>query len=486
MKRILLLVFILTSLFTQAQDRHYWYQQFGGRSTLLGGAVVGDVRDNSSTFYNPGAIGFIENNTISISANAYSLAYFKIDDALGDGVDVHKYPFLLYPQLIGGFLPFTKNQKWKWAYSLLTRNTSNFTIFSRYSDTRNAIENLQGDETFVAGYEIESTKQEQWGGISVGTKINEHWSFGTTMFIAYKNIHGSERLFYKAFPQTDTPKDVAGNDVPFYVAKLGESRFYDIPIVNIIWKFGLSADYGEWKFGFTSTLPAINLSFMNYGDSQREFEASNLNFEGLFLTDYLEIGRQTGNLTSAKTPLSFAGGLSKEITKGKILFSAEYFFPVQTHNLSDANDSDFASTPGLTLETQPNLDVSEAYKAVLNMSLALEYQVMENWNLLTSLRTDFNNHADIVYEGDESPIEPYFSPWDLYHFTLGGEHIGEKSNLTAGIQYSLGMGSSEQYQNFTDPDNSTIEGILNPTLNDMNYQYHGFSFTISYTYKFKE
>ena len=485
MKKLLLLTFIFFNLIATGQDRHYWYQQFGGRSSMLGGAVVGDVRDNSSTFYNPAAIGFIENNMLSISANAYSLGYFKINDALGDGVDVHKYPFLIYPQLIGGFVPFTENQKWKWGYSLLTRNNSSFTIFSRYEDTRNAIEHIQGDEKFVAGYEIQSQKQEQWGGVTLGRKINEHWSFGSSMFISYKSIHGSERLFYKAFPQTDTPKDIDGNDIPFYVAKLGENRFYDIPVVNIIWKLGFAAEYGDWRFGFTSTLPAINLGFMNYGDSQRELEVSNIYLDGYFLTDYIEIGRQTGNLTSAKTPLSFAFGLSKKISKGKILFSAEYFSKVGTHNLSNSNDYDFATTPGFTLGREPNLDVAEAYKAILNVSVALEYRVLENWNMLTSIRTDFNNHEDIEFEG-EAPIEPFYSPWDLYHFTIGAQHLGKKSNLTAGLQYTLGIGSSEQYQNFTDPNNTTIEGLLDPTLNDMSYQYHGFNIVISYTYMFKE
>ena len=452
---------------------------------MLGGAVVGDVTDNSAGFYNPGAIGFIENNTLSISANAYSLAYYKIDNALGEGIDVHQYPFITFPQLIGGFVPFVKNQKWKWSYSLITRNSSNFTIFSRYADTRDAIEHFEGDEHFIAGFEIQSVKQEQWGGVSVGTQLNKHWSFGASMFIAYKNVQGSERVFYKAFPQTDTPTDSDGNEVDFYIAKLGENRFYDIPIVNIIWKFGLAADYDVWKFGFTTTLPAINLGFMNYGDSQREFEASNLYIEDIFLSDYLEIGRQTNNLTSARTPLSFAGGFSRKIPKGKIYFSAEYFFPIDTHNLVTARDPEFASSPGLSLEREPNLNVSEAYKAVLNMSLGFQYQVKENWNLLTSVRTDFNNHADIEYK-DDTPIEPYYYPWDLYHFTLGAEHIGRKSNLTAGINYALGIGTDTQYQNFTDTNNTTLGGLLNPQLNDMNYKYHGFSFNISYTYKFKE
>jgi hypothetical protein len=485
----LLLIFLLISVIsnTTAQDRHYWFQQFGGRSSMLGGAVVGDVRDNSSTFYNPAALGFIENNMLSISANAYNLAYFKMDDALGDGIDVHQYPFLIYPQMIGGFVPFAENQKWKWGYSLLTRNNSSFSIRERYIDTRDAIKNIKGDEKFVAGYEIQSQKQEQWGGITLGRKINKHWSFGTTMFITYKTIHGSERVFYKVFPQTNNPEDIYGNPIPFYVAKAGENVFYDIPTVNIIWKLGISGEYGDWRFGFTSTLPAINLGFMNFGESQRELELSNihLNYDGkdYFITDYLEIGQQKDNLTAAKTPLSFAAGISKKITKGKLFLSAEYFFPVKTHNLVDADNYDYSSTPGFSLEREPNLDVTEAYKAIFNISIAFEYRIIKNLNLLTSLRTDFNNHEEIEYKG-EKPIEPYYSPWDLYHFTIGAEHIGEKSNLTAGLQYSLGTGSSEQYQNFTDPDNLTIGGILNPTLDDMTYTYHGFNLIISYTYKF--
>ena len=49
-----LFIILSTQLFTQ--ENNYWNIQYGTRSTLLGGAVIGSVSDLSATFYNPGAI----------------------------------------------------------------------------------------------------------------------------------------------------------------------------------------------------------------------------------------------------------------------------------------------------------------------------------------------------------------------------------------------------------------------------------------------
>ena len=47
-----------------AQDNHYWTNQYGTKSNLLGGAVVGKVLDLSSTYYNPGWLAFIEKTEV--------------------------------------------------------------------------------------------------------------------------------------------------------------------------------------------------------------------------------------------------------------------------------------------------------------------------------------------------------------------------------------------------------------------------------------
>ena len=64
---------LIVSFGTFAQDYHYWSEQFGATATLLGGAVIAGVRDNSALYYNPGTLGFIEGNSISVTATLYKL-----------------------------------------------------------------------------------------------------------------------------------------------------------------------------------------------------------------------------------------------------------------------------------------------------------------------------------------------------------------------------------------------------------------------------
>ena len=72
--RLLIVLFnVLLVIPLTAQDYHYWTQQFGSRPALMGGAVVGGVRDNSAVYYNPGALAQMDSLTVSVSANAYQL-----------------------------------------------------------------------------------------------------------------------------------------------------------------------------------------------------------------------------------------------------------------------------------------------------------------------------------------------------------------------------------------------------------------------------
>jgi hypothetical protein len=68
---IVSLIFLQPSFFLSAQDTHYWTDQFGTSAELLGGIVVGSVRDLSSTYYNPGAIALSRDENLILNTSAF-------------------------------------------------------------------------------------------------------------------------------------------------------------------------------------------------------------------------------------------------------------------------------------------------------------------------------------------------------------------------------------------------------------------------------
>ena len=88
----------------KAQDDHYWSQQYGAESTLLGGAMVGGANDNSAVYYNPGALAFITNPSLSIDANVYRMDKTLISDGAGNGLNLNSAQISIYPQIISGMV----------------------------------------------------------------------------------------------------------------------------------------------------------------------------------------------------------------------------------------------------------------------------------------------------------------------------------------------------------------------------------------------
>src|SRR5919198_4993901 len=122
-----------------AQEMNYNTFQVGSRSVLMGGAVVGGVRDPSATFYNPGALGFVENPGISVSANAFRFGKVTIADALGPGEDTTASLFDPIPLLVSGILRLPAAPQWAFGYALVARQQYSATFTNAVDMPRDAI-----------------------------------------------------------------------------------------------------------------------------------------------------------------------------------------------------------------------------------------------------------------------------------------------------------------------------------------------------------
>ena len=115
-----LVFFVLVSVSSRiyAQDDHYWAQQYGAVSTLMGGAMVGGVTDNSAVYYNPGSLAFISNPSLSVDANVYKMDKIRISDGAGKDMNLNSAQLSVYPQIIAGMINLLKNSKFRFLDSL--------------------------------------------------------------------------------------------------------------------------------------------------------------------------------------------------------------------------------------------------------------------------------------------------------------------------------------------------------------------------------
>ena len=84
--------------------------------------------------------------------------------------------------LVAGTFRVKKMPKFKFAYSVLTRNQSDLQNFIRVESDGEVIENIPGDELFSGTVRINSNFKEEWMGFSIAYPIGEHFSVGLTNF----------------------------------------------------------------------------------------------------------------------------------------------------------------------------------------------------------------------------------------------------------------------------------------------------------------
>ncbi|MFC2106786.1 OmpP1/FadL family transporter [Bacteroidota bacterium] len=468
---------VLLSITVLGQDYHYWSEQFGAEAHLMGGAVVAGDRDNSAIFYNPGAVGFIKGNSVSVNANIYKVQLTRMNNSLGEDVNLKYNRYTFYPQMLSGMLQLFKRNNWKLSYGLFTRYNARMRFNSRYFGSINISDDFNGEENYVGVFDYNNEFIEQWGGIGIGCKINKNISIGVTQFVAYR--YQTYRLGFSA-------KTIPVVDSSYFVSSISE--YNDILYVNwrLIWKIGLALDYGKWKAGFTITTPSVCI----YGDADVQREISFYNFEKLGVTigveDFLAIDRQDYLWMHYKTPLSVSAGLRYSTEKTNIEITAEYFAEIQPYDIIKAEEKPVVY-PSEIFDNEIGsikfVNVKGAANDVLNVAIGWQQVITDKFDFLCGFRTDFNNFTiqDELFDG----IVMSGRTWNLYHITLGASWKKEKSKITAGFEYTYGRQKNiQQIVNFTNP---TIEnGTLGELNNNMTGIDHGIALVLGYTFYFSQ
>jgi len=468
----LYLFVVFSSTVVCAQDTHYWSQQFGTRSALLSGAVLGEAQDNTMIYYNPGALGLIENSSISINANAYTIESINVENALGEQADFKSAKVGSVPLLAGGMIS-KEDSEWKIGYAFINPVSFDFKGVARVDGDFDTVEEAEsaGLEETVAEASIASRTSELTFAVGLGKKVNDRLSFGISNLFTVRSHSYQRALSTYTFLNDGGPTLVGGNLIQ-------NADYYNVRYAA---KLGMVYQLGKWSTGLTITSPSLNL----FGNGT---VAANVAARNLKLIDENRISgvatdRQAKLKSKYKSPFSVALGTNYSGKNSSFGIAAQYYAGVDMYNILDPVPGSFVRPAELAPQLQSDqfLRIRSAAKSVLNVAVGYEYIVDESLSILASARNDMSYFDEDLNNGPG--IKSSISSWNIYHFTAGVTLKRKNSSLSLGLLYSTGGDNRyEQAGAFNPDDLDLVEGTT--TITNANYSNIGL--LLGYTFYFKK
>lgn len=394
-----------------AQDTNYWNLQYGTKGELLGGVVVGSALDMSATFYNPGAVAWVEDPKFILTASIFGMRTIKLVDEDPDQDAITSRTFGPLPSMFAGVLPM----KWfggRTAYSFLTRQRLDFRLEAREGVVIGR--DTPGDSLSVGGEVMfEQNMSEQWGGFTWSKKVSKKVGVGATLYGAYRGQYTRQQQTVEALGATGFGASlIVANEVDFYDAR-------------VLGKIGVYADLGPTNVGLSFTTPSGSLLGSGSVVSNTSL-IGDTNGDGI-PDSQANVGFGEGLDTEYNSPLSIALGASHRFKKMTLHATVEYFAPVDEY--AAVYTPPLPDAPGVTGVA---VTYSGAAKEVLNWGFGFEQGFSEKGVFYASFISDYSSYEPV--EGKRIVV----STWNIYHLSGGVSLTFGTTDLTLGGGFSWG------------------------------------------------
>jgi len=379
------LVLIAVPSASFAQSEYHWSDQFGNRSTLLNGTMIGGVSDLGAVFYNPGRLAQLDRPGFLLTAEAFEVNRVELEGGEGDNLELEQTNFRGVPSLVAGLfsLPFLPDHKF--AYSFLTRRRSESDLLLTTESSLDIVPGAPGDESYLGTWESAAKLDENWVGLSWAYPVSPRVSIGITTFGTYMGRKKRIELDVRGVPTTGDP------------SLLIRTREYRFSSYGLLWKAGVAADIAPFRLGLSLTTPQITA-----------FGGGSIRYEELLTTPGLNgidpnpgnvvtVFREEGLAVSTRTPLAIGAGISWVRGRGVVHFSGEWYSGVSQYQIM-AVDS-------VSSQTQAGLQeyrVMDELKSVLNMGVGIEWYVSEA----------VSAYGSVVEDASAAPEDRY-QPFDF-------------------------------------------------------------------------
>lgn len=474
MKKIVIsLIAIVMGLTAITQDLHYWTNQFGTRSSLLGGAVVGGIKDNTAIFYNPAALAFADSNSVSINANLYQMENIKVINAVGESKNLKALNIGSIPLLVGGRLK-SKNPKMNIGYGIVTPVSFGFKASARSQGFYpiSSASDSPGDEEYTGQVNTNSELKETTAILGLSWKMGKNWSIGLSNFFAVRTHKYASGTIGRMFLNDASRTLVAINDI----------EAFSYTQISYIPKLGINFEQEKWSWGAALTLPGIKV--YSSANVTADVTGNEVNLFGTGRIDFSASDAQENLKAGYKYPLSLAIGGVHEGAKTRWAFTGQYFAGMEPYSIVTPEKKQFLRPQALFPDesTDKYLQVKTAAKPVLNVAVGMEQILSEKIVFAASFRTNFSAYDEAMKS--EKGIKPYMSTWDIYHVSTGVTMNQGRHDLSIGLD--TGFGADNSYQQSVNLDTPAESNYLQGQLKVAQAKYFSIGLLLGYTYMFKQ
>jgi len=430
--KIYLITIILICSSLYAQDSHYWNLQYGTKSTLLGGAVIGSVSDLSATYYNPGAITLFSEPQLILSAKVYQYETIKIVDGAGVGKDLDYSSISPAPTFAAFNIGFDSTSDNKLAFSILTRQTMNFEF-----ETRRVNNTVAEDEIIASGFSKTEKFDEMWFGFTFAHKYKQIIGFGATVYIAYRN------------QREDLLTTAQILDSVNQIDNLFAKRKVEFSNYRALAKIGVGVNLMPITFGATITTPSINL----FGSGAYGYH-NFLNIPQFSELNIFESNYQEDIDSKYKTSWAIGLGAAYWAKTYTVHFSAEWYNAVKKYHPLEV-----APLYSQSADLFFTKEVTQALRSLINFGVGADYKLTKEVTIAASLTSDFSANDS------NAPGNISQSKWDIYHLSGGAYFKAGSTEVTLGLSYSTGSDFIERLPYFSGDE---IENSL-PSRSDVKF-----------------
>ncbi len=424
MKTLITFIVLLGLSSIYAQDSHYWNLQYGTKSTLLGGAVIGSVRELSATYYNPGAVALFNDPKLILSAKVYQYEAITVVNGAGENKDLDYSSISPSPTFFAFDINIDTTGRNKLAFSLLTRQSMNFQFETRQI----GIEDGNEASNFISGgLSMQQKFDEIWGGLTFSHKLSEIIGIGATAYVAYRNQNYNLQTVVEDLDSINQ------------ISSLTAFRNLKFKNYRVLLKTGLGVNLNPITFGLTITTPSLSLlgngsygyhNFINNPDDPTQ--------------NVYESNYQDDLKSTYQTSWAIGFGAAYWGKSLSVHFSAEWYDAVKKYDPISL-DPLYSQSTGESFTKE----INQQLKSIINAGIGIDYKLNDRFSLAASFITDYSANDTNA----ESNIS--LSRWDIYHISAGSYFNIGSSEITLGLSYSFGNDVIRQIANIGNPDTGT-------------------------------